>query len=161
MTQFYINFSRQEHQIDVLYVSFKTWDSQVSAYILIHFFVTVPLSFETITLKLNFHMKYTIFTYSNTVFFAKSWKVMFAKNIFKHRAREITLKWPFHDFVYTLYLILKSSYIRLCREKSLYMKLYILKCKLTICQYRFYVWLKWKWCSCNEWTTTAYTYNSG
>ena len=23
-TQFYINFSRQEHQIDVLYVSFKT-----------------------------------------------------------------------------------------------------------------------------------------
>ena len=32
MTQFYINFSRQEHQIDVSYVSFKTWDSQVSAY---------------------------------------------------------------------------------------------------------------------------------
>ena len=24
LTQFYLNFSRQEHQIDVLYVSFKT-----------------------------------------------------------------------------------------------------------------------------------------
>ena len=24
LTQFYINFSRQEHQLDVLYVSFKT-----------------------------------------------------------------------------------------------------------------------------------------
>ena len=42
-TQFYINFSRQEHQIDVLYVSFKTWDSQVSAYTPFHFSFTVPL----------------------------------------------------------------------------------------------------------------------
>ena len=32
LTQFYINFSRQEHQIDVLYVSFNAWDSQVSSY---------------------------------------------------------------------------------------------------------------------------------
>ena len=30
-TQFYINFSRQEHEIDVSFVSFKAWDSQVSS----------------------------------------------------------------------------------------------------------------------------------
>ena len=48
LTQFYINFSRQEHQIDVIQVSFKTWDSQVSAYTPFHFSFTVPLnsSFE-------------------------------------------------------------------------------------------------------------------
>ena len=44
LTQFYINFSRQEHQIDVLYVSFKIWDSQVSAYTPFHFSFTVPLN---------------------------------------------------------------------------------------------------------------------
>ena len=43
LTEFYINFSRQEHQIDVLYVLFKTWDSQVSAYTPFHFSFTVPL----------------------------------------------------------------------------------------------------------------------
>ena len=43
LTQFYINFSRQEHQIDVLYISFKTWDSQVSVYTPFHFSFTVPL----------------------------------------------------------------------------------------------------------------------
>ena len=43
LTQFYINFSRQEHQIDVFWVSFKTWDSQVSAYTPFHFSFTVPL----------------------------------------------------------------------------------------------------------------------
>ena len=32
LTQYYINFSRQEHQIDVLYVSFNALDSQVSSY---------------------------------------------------------------------------------------------------------------------------------
>ena len=47
LTQFYINFSRQEHQIDGLYVSFKTWDSQVSAYTPFHFSSTVPLSYKT------------------------------------------------------------------------------------------------------------------
>ena len=44
LTQFYINFSRQKHQIDVLYLSFKTWDSQVSAYTPFHFSFTVPLN---------------------------------------------------------------------------------------------------------------------
>ena len=38
------HFSRQEHQIDVLYVSFNTWDSQVSSYTPFHFSFTVPLS---------------------------------------------------------------------------------------------------------------------
>ena len=31
LTRFYINFLRQKHQIDVLYVSFNVWDSQVSS----------------------------------------------------------------------------------------------------------------------------------
>ena len=44
LTQFCINFSRQEHQIDVLYVSFNSWDSQVSAYTPFHFSFTVPLT---------------------------------------------------------------------------------------------------------------------
>ena len=43
LTEFYINFSTQEHQLDVLYVLFKTWDSQVSAYTPFHFSFTVPL----------------------------------------------------------------------------------------------------------------------
>ena len=45
-TQFYINFSRQEHQIDVSFVSFKTCDSQVLAYTSFHFSFTVPLSMK-------------------------------------------------------------------------------------------------------------------
>ena len=43
LTQFYINFSRQEHQIGVLYESFNSWDSQVSSYTPFHFSFTVPL----------------------------------------------------------------------------------------------------------------------
>jgi len=39
-TQFYSNFSRQEHQI---YVSINSRDSQVSAYTPFHFSFTVPL----------------------------------------------------------------------------------------------------------------------
>ena len=38
LTQFYTNFSRQEHQIDVLYVLLK-----VSSYTPFHFSFTVPL----------------------------------------------------------------------------------------------------------------------
>ena len=40
LTHFYINFSRQEQQIDV--VSFNAWDAQVSSY----FSFTVPLTFS-------------------------------------------------------------------------------------------------------------------
>ena len=43
-TQFYIYFSRQEHQIDILYVSFNAWDSQVLSYIPFPLFFTVPLN---------------------------------------------------------------------------------------------------------------------
>ena len=43
LTQFYINFLRQEHQIEVFYVSFNVWDSQVSSYTPFHFSFTVPL----------------------------------------------------------------------------------------------------------------------
>ena len=42
LTQFDINFSRQEHQIDVLYVSFNAWDSQVSSNTPFHFSFTLP-----------------------------------------------------------------------------------------------------------------------
>ena len=42
-TQFYINFSRQEHLIDVAYVTSNAWDSQVSSYTPFHFSFTVPL----------------------------------------------------------------------------------------------------------------------
>ena len=44
LTQFYINFSRQEHQIDVLYVPFNAWDYQVSSYTPFHFFFTVTVN---------------------------------------------------------------------------------------------------------------------
>ena len=44
LIHFYINFSRQEHQIDVLYISFNFWDSQVSSFTPIHFYFTVPLT---------------------------------------------------------------------------------------------------------------------
>ena len=43
LTQFYVNFSRQEHQIDFLQVSLDSWNSQVSAYTPFHFSFTVPL----------------------------------------------------------------------------------------------------------------------
>ena len=43
LTQFYINFSRQEHQIHDLKVSFNAWDSQVSSYTHYNFSFTVPL----------------------------------------------------------------------------------------------------------------------
>ena len=43
MTKFYINFSRQKQYIDVLYVSFNAWGSQVSSYNPFQFSCTVPL----------------------------------------------------------------------------------------------------------------------
>ena len=43
LTQFYINFLRQKHQIELLYVSINPWDSQVSAYAPFHFSFTVTL----------------------------------------------------------------------------------------------------------------------
>ena len=46
---FFINFSRQEHKIDVLYISFKPWDSQVSSYTPFYFSFTVPLRLLKIT----------------------------------------------------------------------------------------------------------------
>ena len=48
LTQFYVTFSRQEHQIDFLQVSLKSWDSQVSAYTPFHFSFTIPLSFKNL-----------------------------------------------------------------------------------------------------------------
>ena len=43
LTQFYVNFTRQEHQIDVLYVLINAWDSQVSSFPPFDFPFTVPL----------------------------------------------------------------------------------------------------------------------
>ena len=44
LTQFYMNFSRQERQIDMSYIYRSTPDSQVSAYTPFHFSFTVPLN---------------------------------------------------------------------------------------------------------------------
>ena len=46
LTQFYIDFSRQENHINVLYKPFNAWDSQVSAFTSFHFSFTVPLSYD-------------------------------------------------------------------------------------------------------------------
>ena len=43
LTKFYISFSRQEHHIDVLYVSFNAWDAQISSDSPFHFSFTVLL----------------------------------------------------------------------------------------------------------------------
>ena len=43
LIEFYVKFSRQEHQIDVLLVSFNSWDSQVSVYTPFLFSFRVPL----------------------------------------------------------------------------------------------------------------------
>ena len=71
-TQFDINFSRQENQIDVLYVLFNSWDSQVLAYIpSFHFSFTVPLIksvFVTFLQKLSFLIK-KILTFVLCMFF--------------------------------------------------------------------------------------------
>ena len=50
---FYINFSRQEHQIDVLYVLFNTWDFQDLLYTPFHFSFTVPLMQKKKIKKVN------------------------------------------------------------------------------------------------------------
>ena len=55
LTQLYINFSRQEHQID-LHVSFNVWDSQVSSYTPFYFSFTVPLSDPVLT---EFQFRFT------------------------------------------------------------------------------------------------------
>ena len=51
--QFYINFSRQKHQKDVLNVLFNAWDSQVSFYTPFHFSLSVPLTIEKKTIKMG------------------------------------------------------------------------------------------------------------
>ena len=53
MTQFYINFSRQKHQIDVSNVSFIAWDSQVSFVTPFHFSFKVPLSLNIVETYLD------------------------------------------------------------------------------------------------------------
>ena len=59
LTQFCLNFSRQEHQIDVLYLSFNAWDSQVSAYTPFHF--TVPLMSKMYYKIENLYLEQKIF----------------------------------------------------------------------------------------------------
>ena len=57
LTKFYINFLRQKHQIDILYVSFNAWESQVSFYTPFHSFI-YPLSF--ILYPLSFFLNFFI-----------------------------------------------------------------------------------------------------
>ena len=60
LTQFYVNFSRQEHHIDVLYVSFNAWISQVSSYTAFHFSFTAPLNIRiSESKKLIIHLLWT------------------------------------------------------------------------------------------------------
>ena len=63
LTQFYINFSRQEYQIEVLYVSFNVWDSQVSCYSPFHFSFTVPLSCTPFHFSFTVPLYYTPFIF--------------------------------------------------------------------------------------------------
>ena len=67
-TQFHINFSRQEYQIDVLYISFNAWDSQVSAYTHFHFSFTVPLSIAILLSSYSTVFWLSLYTYSNDCF---------------------------------------------------------------------------------------------
>ena len=54
LTQFNINFSRQEHQIELIYVLISSWDSRVSAYIYpFHFSFTVPLNIHLGLVTIN------------------------------------------------------------------------------------------------------------
>ena len=53
LTQFYINFLRQKRQIDVLYVSFNAWDSQVLFYTPFQFSFTVPLNSQRCLLRVD------------------------------------------------------------------------------------------------------------
>ena len=61
LAQFYINFLRQEHQIDVLYVPFNAWHSQVSSWTPFHFSFIVPLTrnskFQELSEKLILFIK--------------------------------------------------------------------------------------------------------
>ena len=50
LTQFSIILSRKEHQIDVLYVSFNAWDSQVSSYTPFRFSFTDPFEIKEINI---------------------------------------------------------------------------------------------------------------
>ena len=54
LTQYYIKFSRQDHHIIVFHVLFKSWDSHVSAYTPISFFLYSPFKarFTTVLCRL-------------------------------------------------------------------------------------------------------------
>ena len=68
-------FSRQEHQIDVLYVSINSWENQVSAYTPFHFSFTVPYSKnknkkinENLLFLLKYQQSWNLWSY-HTLFF--------------------------------------------------------------------------------------------
>ena len=54
LSQFYINFSGQEHQIDVLYVLFNVWDSQVSSLYPLSFFLYSPFKYNLANHKCSY-----------------------------------------------------------------------------------------------------------
>ena len=53
LKSFNINFSGQEHQIDYLYVSINSWNSQVSSNTPFHISFTVPLKNDFIYLQVG------------------------------------------------------------------------------------------------------------
>ena len=60
LTQFYINFLRKEHQIDVLYVSFNVWDSQVSFFLYVPFKVLCKPFLKGLLALTNLYAKLTM-----------------------------------------------------------------------------------------------------
>ena len=68
LTQFYLNFSRKEHQIDVFYVSFNAWDSQVLSYTPFNFSFTVPLRISYTPFNFSFTVPFRISLYESQAF---------------------------------------------------------------------------------------------
>ena len=101
LTQFYINFSRQDHQIEVLKVSFNAWDSQVSFHTTFHFSLPVPLSW--VPSAVNFQKFWMVYNYLQLQkrFRSPLWIQIFPEKIGN----------PNFYILYTLYSLLYIHYM--------------------------------------------------
>ena len=75
LTQFYVNFSKQEHQ--VLWVSINAWNSQVPAYTPFHFSFTVSSNYYFYFYKQNFNCGFYVDLYHYGV--RQFWAVLWEK----------------------------------------------------------------------------------
>ena len=76
---FFINFLRQDSQIDVLYVSFNAWDSQVSPlppFSFFHFFIFLYGPFKCPFIRLKIHKTIEIKIFKNEYSYAESWFIL-------------------------------------------------------------------------------------